>query len=205
MDIGKPLIRIIDDDAAMRRSWAFLIESEEWDIKTYADAMDFIVDNDVRRPGCLVLDVNMPRMSGPELQEKMQDLGIELPIIFISGQGDIDTAVHTMKHGALDFLQKPVDAQRLLVLLRNAVRISLKNYRTETELSEFRRKFENLTLREREVIRRIAQGYSNRQAAEDLGITEKTVQVHRGSVYRKLGLHNAATIARFLMRIGYPL
>ena len=173
MESLKPLVRVIDDDDAMRRSWAFLIEGEGWDVVTYSDALDFIASNDFQRPGCLVLDVRMPRMSGLELQDKMQELGIDLPIIFISGHGDIDMAVRTLKQGASDFLQKPVDEQ--------------------------------LTQREREVIRMVAQGMSNKQVAENLGISEKTVQVHRGSAYRKLDLHNAAEIARLLLRSGDPL
>ena len=113
----KPLVRVIDDDDAMRRSWAFLIEGEGWDVAVYSDALDFISSGDFQRPGCLVLDVRMPRMSGLELQDKMRELGIDLPIIFISGHGDIDMAVRTLKLGAVDFLQKPVDDQRLLTAI----------------------------------------------------------------------------------------
>lgn len=201
----KPLVRVIDDDDAMRRSWTFLIEGEGWDVVTYSDALDFIASNDVQRPGCLVLDVRMPRMSGLELQDKMQELGIDLPIIFISGHGDIDMAVRTLKQGAVDFLQKPVDDQRLLTAIGNAVMKNLNHRRTEMELSDFRKSLEQLTQREREVIRMVAQGMSNKQVAESLGISEKTVQVHRGSAYRKLDLHNAAEIARLLLRSGDPL
>ena len=190
----KPLVRVIDDDDAMRRSWAFLIEGEGWDVVTYSDALDFIASNDVQRPGCLVLDVRMPRMSGLELQDKMQELGIDLPIIFISGHGDIDMAVRTLKQGAVDFLQKPVDDQRLLTAIGNAVMKNLNHRRTEMELSDFRKSLEQLTQR-----------MSNKQVAESLGISEKTVQVHRGSAYRKLDLHNAAEIARLLLRSGDPL
>ena len=203
--IDKPLIRVIDDDDAMRNSWAFLIEGEGWDVVTYSDALDFIASNDFQRPGCLVLDVRMPRMSGLELQDKMQELGIDLPIIFISGHGDIDMAVRTLKQGASDFLQKPVDDQRLLTAIGNAVMKNLNHRRTEMELSDFRKSLEQLTQREREVIRMVAQGMSNKQVAENLGISEKTVQVHRGSAYRKLDLHNAAEIARLLLRSGDPL
>lgn len=201
----KPLVRVIDDDDAMRCSWAFLIEGEGWDVVTYSDALDFIASNDFQRPGCLVLDVRMPRMSGLELQDKMQELGIDLPIIFISGHGDIDMAVRTLKQGASDFLQKPVDDQRLLTAIGNAVMKNLNHRRTEMELSDFRKSLEQLTQREREVIRMVAQGMSNKQVAENLGISEKTVQVHRGSAYRKLDLHNAAEIARLLLRSGDPL
>ena len=112
--IDKPLIRVIDDDDAMRNSWAFLIEGEGWDVKTYADAITFLSSNDYIRPGCLLLDVRMPHMSGLELQLKLREAGCDLPIIFISGHGDIDMAVNTLKAGAIDFLQKPVDASRPL-------------------------------------------------------------------------------------------
>ena len=177
MESLKPLVRVIDDDDAMRRSWAFLIEGEGWDVAVYSDALEFISSGDFQRPGCLVLDVRMPRMSGLELQDKMRELGIDLPIIFISGHGDIDMAV----------------------------RNNLNHRRTEMELSAFRSRLMQLTQREREVIRMVAHGMSNKQVAENLGISEKTVQVHRGSAYRKLDLHNAAEIARLLLRSGDPL
>ena len=178
LDNLKPLIRVIDDDYAMRRSWAFLIEGEGWEVVTYSNALAFLAANDFSRPGCLLLDVRMPRMSGLELQNALKDKGVDLPIIFISGHGDIDMAVRGLKSGAVDFLQKPVDDRKLL---------------------------ESLTQREREVIRMVAQGASNKAVAEGLGISEKTVQVHRGSAYRKLEIHNAAEIARLLMRCGDPL
>ena len=205
MESLKPLVRVIDDDDAMRRSWAFLIEGEGWDVATYSDALDFMASNDFQRPGCLVLDVRMPHMSGLELQDKLHELGVDLPIIFISGHGDIDMAVRTLKQGAIYFLQKPVDDQSLLTAIGSAVMKNLNHRRTEMELSTFRSRLEQLTQREREVIRMVAQGMSNKLVAENLGISEKTVQVHRGSAYRKLDLHNAAEIARLLLRSGDPL
>ncbi|MBO5658712.1 MAG: response regulator transcription factor [Duodenibacillus sp.] len=189
----------------MRRSWAFLIEGEGWDVATYSNAIEFITSNDFTRPGCIVLDVRMPSMSGLELQDKLREMGVTLPIIFISGHGDIDMAVHTLKHGAVDFLQKPVDDQRLLTTIGTAVMRHLNQCRNDMELSTFRARLEQLTQREREVIRMVAQGMSNKSVAENLGISEKTVQVHRGSAYRKLDLHNAAEIARLLLRSGDPL
>lgn len=203
--IDKPLIRVIDDDDAMRNSWAFLIEGEGWDVKTYADAITFLSSNDYIRPGCLLLDVSMPHMSGLELQLKLREAGCDLPIIFISGHGDIDMAVNTLKAGAIDFLQKPVDDQRLLKTIENAVSHNLAQRRGKREVTDFRNRLESLTQREREVIRMVAQGYSNKEVAREYGISEKTVQVHRGSAYRKLDLHNAAEIARLLMLTGDPL
>ena len=200
--IDKPLIRVIDDDDAMRNSWAFLIEGEGWDVKTYADAITFLSSNDYIRPGCLLLDVRMPHL---ELQLKLREAGCDLPIIFISGHGDIDMAVNTLKAGAIDFLQKPVDDQRRLKTIENAVSHNLAQRRGKREVTDFRNRLESLTQREREVIRMVAQGYSNKEVAREYGISEKTVQVHRGSAYRKLDLHNAAEIARLLMLTGDPL
>ena len=205
LDNLKPLIRVIDDDYAMRRSWAFLIEGEGWEVVTYSNALAFLAANDFSRPGCLLLDVRMPRMSGLELQNALKDKGVDLPIIFISGHGDIDMAVSGMKSGAVEFLQKPVDDRKLLDAISNAVLKNLNARRADAEISSFKTKLESLTQREREVIRMVAQGASNKAVAEGLGISEKTVQVHRGSAYRKLEIHNAAEIARLLMRCGDPL
>lgn len=205
LDNLKPLIRVIDDDYAMRRSWAFLIEGEGWEVVTYSNALAFLAANDFSRPGCLLLDVRMPRMSGLELQNALKDKGVDLPIIFISGHGDIDMAVRGLKSGAVDFLQKPVDDRKLLDAISNAVLKNLNARRADAEISSFKTKLESLTQREREVIRMVAQGASNKAVAEGLGISEKTVQVHRGSAYRKLEIHNAAEFARLLMRCGDPL
>lgn len=205
MEILKPLVRVIDDDDAMRRSWAFLIESEGWNVATYSDALDFITSNEFKRPGCIVLDVRMPRMSGLELQDRLRNMNVDLPIIFISGHGDIDMAVRTLKLGAVDFLQKPVDDKKLLSAINAAVISNLNHRRNEGEISGFRSKMDTLTIREREVIRMVAKGMSNKAVADALNISEKTVQVHRGSAYRKLEIHNAAEIAGLLMRSGDPL
>ena len=192
----KPLIRVIDDDDAVRRSWAFLLSGESYDVVTYADAGSFLASADFRR---------MPNMSGLELQNKLNELGCDLPIIFISGHGDIDMAVNTLKNGAVDFLQKPVKDDRLLEVIDAAVARNKAARRDQAEVAGFKARLEQLTQREREVIRMVAQGYSNKEVAAEFGISEKTVQVHRGSAYRKLDLHNAAEIARLLLRSGDPL
>ena len=200
--INSPVIRIIDDDDGMRKSWAFLIEDEGWEVVTYPDALTYLSSNDFIRPGCLLLDVRMPQMSGVELQVKLREVGCDLPIIFASGHGDIDMAVNTLKAGAVDFLQKPVDDQRLLDTIENAVAKNLSERRNTQEITDFKSRFEQLTQREREVIRMVARGYANKEVASEFKISEKTVQVHRGSAYRKLDLHNAAEIARLLIKAG---
>jgi len=201
----KPLIRVIDDDDSVRRSWAFLLSGESYDVVTFADANSFLASSDFRRYGAILLDVRMPNMSGLELQNKLKAMGCDLPIIFISGHGDIDMAVNTLKNGAVDFLQKPVNDTRLLEVIDAAVARNKAARRDQAEVAGFKARLEQLTQREREVIRMVAQGYSNKEVAAEFGISEKTVQVHRGSAYRKLDLHNAAEIARLLLRSGDPL
>lgn len=202
---SKPLIRVIDDDDSVRRSWAFLLSGESYDVITYPDAGSFLASNDFKRYGAILLDVRMPNMSGLELQNRLKDLGCDLPIIFVSGHGDIDMAVNTMKNGAVDFLQKPVQEDRLLEVIDAAVAKHKSRRRDAAETQDFRSRLELLTQREREVIRMVAQGYSNKEVAAEFGISEKTVQVHRGSAYRKLEIHNAAEIARLLLLSGDPL
>ena len=201
----KPLSRVIDDDDAVRRSWAFLLSGESYDVVTFADANSFLASSDFRRYGAILLDVRMPNMSGLELQNKLKAMGCDLPIIFISGHGDIDMAVSTLKNGAVDFLQKPVNDSRLLEVIDAAVARNKAMRRDQAEVAGFKARLEQLTQREREVIRMVAQGYSNKEVAAEFGISEKTVQVHRGSAYRKLDLHNAAEIARLLLLSGDPL
>lgn len=201
----KPLIRVIDDDDSVRRSWAFLLSGESYDVVTFADANSFLASSDFRRYGAILLDVRMPNMSGLELQNKLKAMGCDLPIIFISGHGDIDMAVNTLKNGAVDFLQKPVNDTRLLEAIDAAVARNKAARRDQAEVAGFKARLEQLTQREREVIRMVAQGYSNKEVAAEFGISEKTIQVHRGSAYRKLDLHNAAEIARLLLRSGDPL
>ena len=202
---SQAIVHVVDDDPDVRRSWQFVIEGEGWNVLTYASALEFLEKDSPFTPGCLVLDVRMPGMSGIELQHEMKLRGDTLPIIFISAHGDIDMAVNTLKAGAIDFLQKPVDDQRLLKTIENAVSHNLAQRRGKREVTDFRNRLESLTQREREVIRMVAQGYSNKEVAREYGISEKTVQVHRGSAYRKLDLHNAAEIARLLMLTGDPL
>ena len=156
------------------------------------------------RPTTL-LDVRMPNMSGLELQNKLKEIGCDLPIVFVSGHADIDMAVNAVKNGAFDFLEKPAKESRLIDVIEAAVARNKANRRDQAEVADFKARLEQLTQREREVIRMVAQGYSNKEVAAEFGISEKTVQVHRGSAYRKLELHNAAEIARLLLLSGDPL
>ncbi len=195
-----PLVRIVDDDEGIRNSMTFLLEGEGWEVKTYRDGSQFLATGDFTRPGCIIMDVRMPNMSGIGLQTHLNEMGVDLPIIFISGHGDIDMAVHTMKAGAVEFLQKPVREERLFKVVNDVITEYLNRQERMADVLDFKSKLKNLTTREREVVNLISLGKSNKEVADELGISEKTAQVHRGAAYRKLGIHNATEIARFLMR-----
>ena len=200
-----PLVRLVDDDARVRESEAFVLSIDGWETAPYESAVDFLAEDDPDRPGCIVLDVRMPEMSGLELQTELKRQGRNLPILFLTGHGDIDMAVNAVKNGAFDFIEKPPKESRLIDTIEAAVARNKAMRRDQAEVADFKSRLEQLTQREREVIRMVAQGYSNKEVAAEFGISEKTVQVHRGSAYRKLDLHNAAEIARLLLLSGDPL
>ena len=200
MQNNTPLVRIVDDDEGIRNSMAFLLEGEGWEVKTYRDGSQFLASNDFSRPGCIILDVRMPNMSGLGLQTHLNEMGVDLPIIFVSGHGDIDMAVHTMKNGAVEFLQKPVREERLFKVVDDVITEYMNRQEQMADVIEFKNTLKSLTTPAREVVNLISSGKSNKEVAEQLGISEKTAQVHRGAAYRKLEIHNATEIARLLMR-----
>ena len=194
----KAVVRIIDDDDSMRKSWRFLIEGEGWTTKGYSSALRFLEEDDRNELGCVVLDVRMPDMSGIELQRVMMLQKNGLPIIFVSGHGDIDMAVQALKDGATDFLPKPVSADRLLTAIERAVSKDVERRQQNQLTDEYRHVFDTLTAREKMVAKKVARGLLNKQIADELQISEKTVQVHRGSVCRKLGVKSAVGVASIL-------
>ena len=192
----KAVVRIIDDDDSMRKSWRFLIEGEGWTTKCYSSALRFLEEDDRNELGCVVLDVRMPDMSGIELQRVMMLQKNGLPIIFVSGHGDIDMAVQALKDGATDFLPKPVSADRLLTAIERAVSKDVERRQQNQLTDEYRHVFD--TAREKMVAKKVARGLLNKQIADELQISEKTVQVHRGAVCRKLGVKSAVGVASIL-------
>ena len=190
-----PLIRIVDDNAPMRGSLSFMLKQEGYETAEYASAREFLQGDTPSRPGCLLLDVQMPEMTGLELQEEMIRRGIRLPVVFLSAHGNIDMAVDTMTKGAIAFVQKTADRPRLLAAVSRAVRQS-EGSSPAAVPSELISKWRSLTERERQVAELIAEGLLNREVGERLGgIAAKTVQVHRGEVCRKLGVRGASGIA----------
>lgn len=191
----KPLVRIVDDDPDQLASLEIMLSAEGWDVACYERASEFFAEDTPSRPGCLILDVRMPEISGLEMQEELNRREYPLPILFLTGHGDVDMAVHTLKKGAKDFLLKPVDAPRLLTSVATIVQEDCDQRAMPLDSAAWKRKFRELTEREQEIVRYVASGLLNRQIAERLGISERTVHAHRLSAYRKLNVHNVADLA----------
>lgn len=205
MNESDAIIFVVDDDAAMRRSLAYLFDSAGWQVATFESARDFLQRYDGHAPGCLLLDVRMPLMSGLELQQELNNKSghaISLPVIFLSGHGDLAMAVQTMKAGACDFLEKPCKDQVLLDAVSRAVARSVDESRNAASTNTAQSALARLTAREREVALLMAEGKASKVIARELGISDKTVQVHRHNTMEKLGLHSAAEVARLLMAGG---
>lgn len=202
MNESDAIIFVVDDDAAMRRSLAYLFDSAGWQVQAFESARDFLQRYDGHVPGCLLLDVRMPLMSGLELQQELSRHAIALPVIFLSGHGDLAMAVQTMKAGACDFLEKPCKDQVLLDAVSRAVARSVEESRSAASTTTAQSALARLTAREREVALLMAEGKASKVIARELGISDKTVQVHRHNTMEKLGLHSAAEVARLLMAGG---
>lgn len=192
------LIRVVDDDAAMREA-VFLLESEGWNVVSYPDAQTFLREDIPSIRGCLVLDIKMPGMSGLELQQALNERDYDLPIIFLTGHGDIDMAVSTIKSGAVEFLQKPLDNERFLKVVAESVAQSKKGFTyLRYNVYEARKLWNKLTEREQQVMQRMASGLLNKDIANALNISVRTVEVHRAGALKKLGLRTAAEVNTLL-------
>lgn len=198
---SRAVIRIVDDDAGVRESYKFLIESDGWLVRTYPDAESFLANDDPTVPGCGVVDVRMPGLSGMELQKKLNELSSRLPLIFVSAHGDIEMAVRAMQRGAHDFLAKPVTDEKLLNSIARAVEKGSERWAQEEEKTRLTEKWATLSPREKEVAALVAEGLMNKVIADRLSIAERTVQVHRANVCHKLGAKNAVGIAGLLAKI----
>jgi len=196
-----PLIRIVDDDEDFLDSQKMLLETLGWDVKTYSRARTFLEDADLERPGCVILDVRMPEMTGLEVQDALEARGSTLPVIFLSAHGDIAMAVHTMRHGAIDFLEKPVEPQVLLQRVSSSIAQSLKNSVEQEETRSLKERVAKLTVREKEIARLVAHGLRNKEIARELSIEETTVKMHRANALAKLGANSSAELTRIFTLI----
>ncbi|MDX9701039.1 MAG: response regulator [Rhodocyclaceae bacterium] len=195
-------LHVVDDDAAFRRSLVFLLESVGWEVVAHASAEDFLArcatqSDDV---ACLLLDIRMPTMSGLALQQQLRARGWTVPVVFITGHGDVELAVQAMKHGASDFLEKPFKDQALIDAVALAVRKGHAQRADAARREEALAVLERLSPREREVARLLALGLPNKLVARELAISEKTVHVHRQHVMEKTALGSAAELARLMLR-----
>ena len=197
----KPLVRIVDDDEELLRSTAFLIRMAGFDAVGFESAEAFLRDDDVRRPGCVVLDVRMDGMSGLDCLRKLRDAGRDIPVVFLSGHGDIDMALWAVKHGAADFLQKPVRTERLVESCRRLIAWHEKELGRKARESALGETWETLTPKEKEAARAMAAGLSAKRAADEWGVSEQAVKMHRSSVYRKLGVKTPVEVARWVASV----
>jgi FixJ family two-component response regulator len=200
MDNTPPTVFVVDDNTAVRRSLRWLVESIGLGVETYASAQEFLAAYQPERPGCLVVDVRMPGISGPELQEQLVARGSTLPVIFVTGYGDVATAVRTLKLGAEDFIQKPFSNQVLLDRVQHAMKVDAERRQVQTEIAALRARLARLTSREREVADLVASGRPSKLIASELGVTEKTVEFHRANIMTKLGVHSLADLLRIVLR-----
>ena len=195
-------IHLVDDDAAFRRSLVFLLESMGWPVQAHASAADYLDAGlpALEQTGCLLLDVRMPGMSGLELQQALIARGCHLPIVFITGHGDVELAVQAMKHGAFDFLEKPFKDQRLLDVVSAALRQCEADLVSSERAQQAGDRLARLSPREAEVARLVAQGLPNKLVARELDISEKTVHIHRQHVMEKAEVGSAAELARLMLQ-----
>jgi FixJ family two-component response regulator len=187
---------VIDDDEAVRKALKLLIESAGMRVETFSTADAFLADHDPQRPGCLVLDVRMPGMSGLTLQDQLIARRISIPVILITGHGDVAMAVGAVKKGAIDFIQKPFDDEVLLERVQHALRVDAERRREQARRSDFDARLARLTPREREVLDLLIAGKGNKEVALELGLSRKTVDIHRAHVMMKLSVDSLLEVAR---------
>jgi FixJ family two-component response regulator len=193
---------VVDDDEGVRRSLALLLGSVGYRVSPSASARQFLNEYDPHRPGCLVLDVRMPEMSGLELQRELNQKGAALPVIFITGHGDVPMAVEAMKHGAFDFIQKPFRDQDLLDRVNRALQLDASHRAELVHRDELVRRRDSLTPREHEVMDLIVEGKANKVIAQDLSMSERTVEIHRSRVMEKMGARSVAQLVRMSIELG---
>lgn len=199
---GDETVYIVDDEETVRRSLSRLVRSVGLNAETFGSAQAFLDHGRPDRPACLVLDVRLPGLSGLDLQSALGPIQHRVPIIFISGRGNIPMSVRAMKGGAMDFLRKPLESQELLDAIQRALARSREGLAQEAERARIERRLANLTPREREVLALVVTGMLNKQIAAALGAAEKTVKVHRGRVMKKMEADSVADLVRMTQRAG---
>ncbi len=190
----EPTVFVVDDDDAVRNSMRWLVESVGLRVETYASAREFLETHDPNQPGCLVLDVRMPGMSGLDLQEKLHENGIVIPIIVVTGHGDVPTAVRAIKAGAVEFIEKPVNDQLLLDTIQHCIDKDVEYRRESATRGVIAARYVSLTPREREVMAQVVAGEPNKVIARNLDLSAKTIEAHRAAVMRKMEADSLASL-----------
>jgi FixJ family two-component response regulator len=201
MSPPQPIIRVVDDDSSFRTAVTRLLRAVKYEVRGYASASEFLKSDSYADPGCILLDLRMPGVGGLDLQQSLERMEERLPIIFLTGHGDIPASVRAMKGGAVDFLTKPVRREALLRAIENALGIDAKERSARAGLRELHDRYENLTPREREVLAHIVGGKLNKQIAFDLGTAERTIKAHRASIMNKLGAQSVAELVRLTQKL----
>lgn len=197
-----PIVSVVDDDPAFLRSLSRLLKEDGWVVETYASAEAFLDSWNPQAPGCLLLDVTLPGLDGLELQHRLAGAGFALPIVFLTGHGDIPMTVRAIKAGAADFLTKPVSAEALLASVRTAIATDAAARQGRADLTQLEQRLATLTPREREVLAAVAAGRLNKQIAADLGIVEQTVKFHRARIMERMQARTAAELMLIAATLG---
>jgi FixJ family two-component response regulator len=202
---AKPVVFVVDDDVSVRESLELLISFAGWQPETFASAEEFLARPRSLTPSCLILDVSLPDLNGLELQKLIASDRLDMPIIFITGHGDVPMTVQAMKAGAVEFLTKPFDDEVLLTAIRQAIKRSEATLNDQTEVQVLRECYASLTPREQEVMRLVVSGMLNKQIGLKLGISEITVKAHRGKMMLKMKADSLAELVKVAVRLGLTL
>jgi len=202
MNPTRPIIHVVDDDPSFLKALSRLLRAGGYPAQTYSSASEFLRRNDPESRGCIIVDLRMPGQSGLELQERLATSGSQVPVIFLTGHGDIPTSVRAMRDGAVDFLTKPVKRRDLFEAIERALVRNREESERRACLRELQDRFDALTPREREVMLHVIGGELNKQIAFDLGTSERTIKAHRASIMDKLGVQSVAELVRFAEELG---